>query len=123
MAQRKRKHSFSILLSDEEYALWLKKHNASGLNKTDYFVRLLKGSVIKVFNFDKDLNALYKELRKIGVNLNQIAALANSGRLPEAEREIHNMLSYYNSVMGSLKAFLDKPLINAEISEGGGDSP
>ena len=117
MSNRKRKHSFSILLSDEEYALWLKKQGASGLSKTDYFVKLMSGSVIKMYSFDEELKILYKELRKIGVNLNQIAAPANSGRLPESERKIWNMREKYNSVMLSIKAFLDKPLLNVKVSE------
>ena len=77
----------------------------------------------QVYHFDEILNTLYKELRKIGVNLNQVAALANSGRLPQAEIEIYNMLKIYNGVMTSLKAFLDKPLIHAEILESRGVVP
>ncbi|MCL2107989.1 MAG: hypothetical protein FWH20_01410 [Oscillospiraceae bacterium] len=55
MSNRKRKHSFSILLSDEEYTLWLKKQGASGLSKTDCFVKLLSNSVIKMYSFGEKL--------------------------------------------------------------------
>ncbi|MCL2072201.1 MAG: MobC family plasmid mobilization relaxosome protein [Oscillospiraceae bacterium] len=101
----------------------MQKQQASKLGNTDFFVSLLKGSTIKVYNFNETANELYRELRKIGVNLNQIAMLANSGRLPEAERGIWNMLNAYYGVMESLKLSLDKPLINAEILEIRGDVP
>jgi len=119
MKNRTRNRNFSVRLSDEEYLLFLKKQQATKLGNTDFFVSMLKDTNIKVYYFNETMNNLYRELRKIGVNLNQISMLANSGRLPEAEREIWNMKSYYNSVMKSLKSFLDKPLINAEILEGG----
>jgi len=123
MKNRIRNHNFSVRLSDEEYLLFLKKQSASKLGNTDFFVSMLKNTTIKVYYFNETMNDLYRELRKIGVNLNQVAMLANSGRLPEAEREIWNMKSYYNSVMKSLKLFLDKPLINAEILEVRSDVP
>ena len=123
MKNRIRNHNFSVRLSDEEYLLFLKKQSASKLGNTDFFVSMLKNTTIKVYYFNETMNDLYRELRKIGVNLNQISMLANSGRLPEAEREIWNMRSYYNSVMKSLKSFLDKPLINAEILEVRSDVP
>lgn len=77
--KRSRSHQFAVRLSDSELALWNKKQAASGLGKTEYFIRLLKGSVIKVYCFDEALKVLFHELRKIGVNLNQVAFLANSG--------------------------------------------
>jgi len=123
MKNRTRNRNFSVRLSDEEYLLFLKKQSASKLGNTDFFVSMLNDTTIKVYYFNETMNDLYRELRKIGVNLNQISMLANSGRLPEAEREIWNMRSYYNSVMKSLKSFLDKPLINAEILEVRSDVP
>ena len=123
MKNRTRNRNFSVRLSDEEYLLFLKKQSASKLGNTDFFVSMLNDTTIKVYYFNENMNDLYRELRKIGVNLNQISMLANSGRLPEAEREIWNMKSYYNSVMKSLKSFLDKPLINAEILEVRSDVP
>ena len=123
MKNRTRYRNFSVRLSDEEYLLFLKKQSTSKLGNTDFFVSMLKNTTIKVYYFNETMDDLYRELRKIGVNLNQVAMLANSGRLPEAEREIWNMKSYYNSVMKSLKLFLDKPLINAEILEVRSDVP
>ena len=119
MTNRTRNRPFSVRLTDGEYALWLRKHKASGMGKTDYFIKLLKSSVIKVYFFSEVIAELHKDLRKIGVNLNQIAAYANSGYFPQAEQEIRNIYPLYESVMLSLKNFLDRPLINARMIESG----
>lgn len=79
MANRTRNRPFCVRLTDKEYALWLKKHKTIKLGKTDYFIRTLKDSIIKVYSFDKVIKNLHGELRKIGVNLNQIAYYVNSG--------------------------------------------
>ena len=100
-------------LSDSELALWNKKQAASGLGKTEYFIRLLKGSVIKVYCFDEALKVLFHELRKIGVNLNQVAFLANSGYTYQAAQELHSIQGAYFEVMERLKNFLDHQLVNA----------
>ena len=123
MANRTRNHPFSVRLTAEELATWEQIQSISGLSKTDFFVKRMKNSVIKLYSFDETLNTIYKELRKIGVNLNQIAALANSGRLPQTEHEICNFQNQYYKVMSSLKAFLDCPMIKESVVNFGGDVP
>jgi len=68
MANRTRNRPFSVRLTDDEYNQWLNKHKSSGMGKTEYFIKLLKNSVIKVYSFNQELNNLCRELRKIGVN-------------------------------------------------------
>ena len=63
------------------------------------------------------MKILYNELRRIGVNLNQIAYLANIGRDHEFKSELYRMSEAYFSVMDRLKSFLEKPLVNAYIIE------
>lgn len=67
--KRTRNNQFAIRLSDSEIALFNKKQAASGLSKTDFFVRLLNNSKIKIYCFNEALKILYNELRRIGVNL------------------------------------------------------
>jgi hypothetical protein len=117
---RKRKNYFAIRISDDEQKLWNQKQKISGLSKTEYFIKLLKSSVIKVYFFSQEISEIHKDLRKIGVNLNQIAYHVNAGYFPQAELEIKNIYALYSAVMGSLKAFLDCPLINARIIESEG---
>ena len=111
--KRSRSHQFAVRLSDSELSLWNKKQTVSGLGKTEYFIRLLKGSVIKVYCFDEALKILFHQLRKIGVNLNQVAFLANSGYTYQAAQELHSIQGAYFEVMERLKKFLDHPLLNA----------
>ena len=112
---RRRNHQFSLRLSDSEQALWDKKQTASGLNKTEFFIRILKSSVVKIYRFDESIKELINELCKVGVNLNQAVHLLNSGLPFEASREICSMNDEYSEVMEKIKAFLEKPLINATV--------
>lgn len=115
--KRTRNNQFAIRLSDSEIALFNKKQAASGLSKTDFFVKLLNNSKIKIYCFNEALKILYNELRRIGVNLNQIAYLANIGRDHEFKSELYRMSEAYFSVIDKLKCFLEKPLVNAYIIE------
>ena len=92
-----------------------RKQGASGLNKTDFLVKLLKNSVIKVYCFNDTIKILFNELRRIGVNLNQIAYLANIGRDYEFKSELARMTQAYYDVIDRLKGFLERPIVNAYI--------
>lgn len=115
--KRTRNNQFAIRLSDSEIALFNKKQAASRLSKTDFFIKLLNNSKIKIYCFNEALKILYNELRRIGVNLNQIAYIANIGRDYEFKSELYRMSEAYFSVMDRLKCFLEKPLVNAYIIE------
>lgn len=71
MANRRRYHSVSLKLTDEEFKLWNTKHEASGLSKTDYLMQTLKDSEVKIYSIADDIAPLIHEIRKIGTNLNQ----------------------------------------------------
>ena len=119
---RKRNHQFSVRLSDEEQALWDKKQAASKLSKTELFIKLLKSSTIKIYNFDDCLKELIRELRKIGVNLNQLTKKANSSYDSNVRISVGIMLEQYSDAMNRIKKFLDKPLLNATIIDKDGDN-
>ena len=112
---RKRNKQFAIRLSDSELELWNSKQSASGLSKTDFFLKMLKSTRIKVYNFSDTLKALYNELRHIGINLNQVAYNVNITHYQAAEIEIDCMYSNYLEVMEKLKEFIDNPMINATV--------
>ena len=115
--KRTRNNQFALRLSASELALWNKKQSASGLNKTAFFIQMLKVATIKVFFFSDALKLLYHELRKIGVNLNQIAYLTNIDRSFEARDLLTRMSAEYFAVIDRLKSFLDHPLVNAYTVE------
>lgn len=114
---RNRSHQLAVRLSDSELALFNKKQAASGLNKTDFLVKLLKGSKVTAYHFTDDVKQLCGELRKIGVNLNQIAYLVNIGRHTEAEGEILRMRTAYFNIFDKVSAFLDKPSVHIKESD------
>lgn len=113
--KRSRNNQLALRLSDNEMEMFNKKQSASKLSKTDFLLKLLKNSVIKVYCFNDTIKIVFNELRKIGVNLNQIAYLANIGRDYEFKSELARMSEAYFSVMDRLKSFLEKPLVNAYI--------
>ena len=71
---RARSNQVSVRLSDKEYALLQKKLAASGKSLTEFFVETIsKGKVIVI----NDFIPLLSELKRQGVNLNQLARRAN----------------------------------------------
>ena len=112
---RKRNNQFAIRLSDSELALWNSKQAASGLGKTELFLKMLKSARIKVYSFNETLKALYNELRHIGNNLNQAAYLVNIDRFDVAAREIDAMYQEFMNLMNKFQKFIDNPMINATV--------
>lgn len=116
---RIRSHQLSFRLTEKELARWNKKQKASGLNKTEFLLKILDKSDVKIYQFNNTLKAISFELQKVGVNINQIAYLANSGRFPEAESSLRAIQKRYDSVMESLESFLNKPIVDMYVVEAG----
>ncbi|HQU69641.1 MAG TPA: plasmid mobilization relaxosome protein MobC [Albidovulum sp.] len=72
-------------------------------------LRALARSVAGMVEFSREENAglddLTRELNKIGVNVNQLARLANSGRLPTGGRQL-DVLSDLRREVSQLRAFM-----------------
>ena len=107
---RSRNIQFNIRLTEKELEAFEKKRKASGLSKTDFFNKLVCGANIKVYHFDDEVKAIVHELRKIGVNLNQVAYLANTFQSDKAQIALRYYQSSFCAAMDSLSAFLDKSL-------------
>lgn len=118
-SNRIRSHQLSFRLTEKEFARWNKKQKASGLNKTEFLLKILDKSDVKIYQFNNTLKAIFFELQKVGVNINQIAYLANSERFPEAESSLCAIQKRYDSVMESLEAFLNKPIVDMYVVEAG----
>ncbi len=88
MANRRRYHSVSLKLTDEELQLWNTKHEASGMSKTDYLMQALRDSEVKIYSIADDIAPLIHEIRKIGTNLNQLAYFSNIGQDDKVRAEI-----------------------------------
>ena len=82
--KRTRSHQVSFRLSDKEYALLQRKLAASGMSLTEFFIETIsKGKVIVI----NDFIPLLSELKRQGVNLNQLTRRINQFS-PTSEREI-----------------------------------
>ena len=82
--KRTRSHQVSFRLSDKEYALLQKKLAASGLSLTGFFIETIRGKKIIIIS---DFLPLLGELKRQGVNLNQLVRRVNQFS-PVAEKEI-----------------------------------
>ena len=116
---RNRNCQLSFRLSEKELELFERKRASTELSKTEFLLKLLKSAKIQVFQFSDTIKTLHGELRKIGVNLNQIASIVNIGHDEQARSELHQMSRQYEEVLDRLKHFLDAPLVNAQIISGG----
>ena len=82
--KRTRSHQVSFRLNDKEYALLQRKLAASGKSLTEFFIETIsKGKVIVI----NDFIPLLSELKRQGVNLNQLARRANQFS-PLTEQEL-----------------------------------
>ncbi len=109
MPNRKRYHSISLKLTDEEYQLWNTKHKASGLSKTDYLMLAIRNSEVHIYSIEDSIAPLIHEIRKIGTNLNQLAYFSNIGQDDKVRAEIGAIRQTNDTVMGQLYDFLKNP--------------
>ena len=108
---RNRDKQFNVRLTEKELSAFEKKRKTSGLNKTDFFMKLVRGSTIKVYRFDDEVKDIMHELRKIGVNLNQVAYLADTFQSEKAQFALGYYQNSFCAAMDRLSRFLDKPLV------------
>lgn len=109
MPNRKRNHSICLKLTDEEYQLWNSKQTASGLSKTDYLMKAIRSSTVKIYSIEDSVRPLIHEIRKIGTNLNQLAYFSNIGQDELVKSEIQAIRLENEKVMEQLSDFLKNP--------------
>ena len=91
--KRTRSHQVSFRLNDKEYALLRRKLASSGLSLTEFFIETIsKGKVIVI----SDYIPLLSELKRQGVNLNQLTRRINQFS-PTTEQEIITTLQQYQN--------------------------
>lgn len=103
MMNKKRKHQITFRLSDEEYLLFKKKLSSSGYNQQEFLRRAALGKDIT--NMDA-IKEILPEMKKQGVNLNQIAKRLNERGYVDYDTSLHNTLQEVSSTWQSLKQFL-----------------
>ena len=96
--KRTRSHQVSFRLNDKEYALLQRKLAVSGLSLTEFFIETISKGKVMVIN---DFIPLLSELKRQGVNLNQLARRANQFS-PLSEHEIINTLQQCQNIYRQL---------------------
>lgn len=76
---RSRKHRFSLWLNEKEFEYLTRQAQKSGLKKEPFIRKLIMEEEIRARPPD-DYYKLLKEINAIGVNINQIAHIANFER-------------------------------------------
>lgn len=78
MAKRTRNKHLSLMLTDEEFDFFKQRQKLSGIrNYTDFLIKTVANS--QVINIDtRPFLVLAEQINKIGVNINQIARVANT---------------------------------------------
>lgn len=66
-----------IRFTKEEYEIVCKRSEAMGMSAGRYIRTISVQGTVKIFSL-KELNDVHRALNRIGINLNQIAAVANS---------------------------------------------
>ena len=91
---RKRNRIISIRVSDQEYDIIQKKLSETGLTQQAFILKAVEGAVISTAEDKKQLKEinlkladLLKQIKGIGVNINQMAYRANAYReLPTVQK-------------------------------------
>jgi hypothetical protein len=105
---RARSKQIVIRMNEEEYEAIKKKIEQSGQRQQEYLIKCCTDK--QVVNTD-GLKALTPEIKRIGVNLNQIAKTCNQGNQATYE-EIHSIGEELNEVWRLLKR-----LAQGQVSE------
>lgn len=108
-SNRVRSRQLSFRLTEKELSRWNKKQKASGLNKTEFLLKILDKSDVKIYQFNNTIKAIFHELQMTGNNLNQIAYLANCGYFHEAADKIPAFQKRYYSVSETILQRYGKP--------------
>jgi len=103
MANRKRSNQLKIYLSDEEYKAFSEQVEKSNLTQTDFFVRCITKKKIIVVD---GLKETLMELKKIGVNINQISKNLNSGIFQNADNELKAVKEEFSKVNDTMLELL-----------------
>ena len=99
----KRPHQVTFRLTDEEISSLKKKISASGITQQEYLRRAALG---KNITNTEGLKALLPEMKKQGVNLNQVAKKLNERGYVDYESTLSSTLKEVQETWQSLKQYL-----------------
>ena len=104
---RSRPKQIVIRLSEEEFARVKKKVKKSGLKQQEYLIQSIFNT--KIVNTD-GLKEILPELKRQGVNLNQLVKKLNETGYIDYKKELPEIEKELKQVWQSLKQYLQKPV-------------
>ena len=111
---RKRKYPCQFYVDEEELAMIKYKMTKAGIkNQSEYFREMsVYGKVVK---FDlSELRPICNELNRIGVNLNQVARIANTtGAI--YRNDLADLMDKFNAIYESVDLLVDNTEKNMEL--------
>jgi hypothetical protein len=102
---RKRDKLLNVRLTKEEDIELNELVSKSGFSKSEYMRKCLLGKKIVVIDGFKELT---NEVKRVGINVNQIAKALNFGNIYDCKRELDEMQRELKEVWQSLNSFLQK---------------
>lgn len=110
---RKRNIEIKLMLNEGEYERLTQKVQQSGMNRSAFLRRLIKGQmiypIVPLLQLNLQIDSCLKQLRGIAVNINQIARYANTyhglpelsylNKMAQATREMQNTIGPVFSVL------------------------
>ena len=109
----KRQKFMNFRLSDSEYALLQERIKSSGLYTQQYLIRAV---LDKPVPNDKLFRELLVEVRKQGVNLNQLARACNTGHSRVVEESLQILLKKQIKLWNAIKVFIDTDLQGIDLT-------
>ena len=109
---RKRPLEVKFRLSQEEYELLQKQLTTAGMNRNAYLVRLITGATIfprdQLIRLNLEHTMMNRLLRSIGVNINQIAKVANTNHATPSAALLTDMHQDVQTLRHNLMPLWDK---------------
>lgn len=109
----KRQKYMNFRLSDSEYELLQARIKSSGMNTQQYLIRAV---LEKPVPNEQLFQELLVEVRKQGVNLNQLARACNSGNVREVEESLQILLKKQSKLWDAIKVFIDTDLQGIDLT-------
>lgn len=99
---RKRENRITVRLTDEEYEKFIKLVEKSKMSQQDY---LLKAALKKKITVIEGIGNLVEQVRKIGININQVVKLSNENKYV-TDSEVNKIIELLIDIWNLLNDFL-----------------
>lgn len=112
---RKRDIRMTVRFNEDEKKIYDEKVKMSNLTSTEYYRKTLLGENIYIIGSAEEMNNIYWEIHKLGVNMNQIAKNLNSNIYSGADEDVKLLLRDYDVLLDKINSIYK--LINQDVKK------